>query len=237
VSLDYKAKRFVAGAHLPALERHHAWKEIFSADARAALREGAREGAPAYGSGSASAGRRASGVGTARAGAPADPLDVLRARYEETAGAEPLARLQDVDLGVYLVDDLLVKTDRMSMAHSLELRVPFLDPHVAELAFALPTSAKVRGRAKKRILRLAAEPLVPRAIARGRKRGFSIPAAAWLRGPLQPFAREVLAPERTRRQGLFDPRAVTAVLDSHVAREADLSRQLWGLLSLSLWLG
>ncbi|MEA2138531.1 MAG: hypothetical protein QOG56_1681, partial [Solirubrobacteraceae bacterium] len=129
------------------------------------------------------------------------------------------------------------KTDRMSMAHSLELRVPFLDPHVAELAFALPTSAKVRGRAKKRVLRLAAEPLVPRAIARGRKRGFSIPAAAWLRGPLQPFAREVLAPERTRRQGLFDPRAVTAVLDSHVAREADLSRQLWGLLSLSLWLG
>ncbi|MDX6675958.1 MAG: hypothetical protein QOE31_10 [Solirubrobacteraceae bacterium] len=220
VSLDYKAKRFVANAHLPALERHHAWKEIFSADARATLRDGV-------------GGRGRAGAD----GAPADPLDVLRARYAETEGAEPLARLQDVDLGVYLVDDLLVKTDRMSMAHSLELRVPFLDPHVAEFAFALPTSAKVRGRAKKRVLRLAAEPLVPRAIARGRKRGFSIPAAAWLRGPLEPFAREVLAPERTRRQGLFDPRAVTAVLDAHVAREADLSRQLWGLLSLSLWLG
>jgi asparagine synthase (glutamine-hydrolysing) len=232
VSLDYKAKRFVAGAHLPALERHHAWKEIFSADARAALHDGA--GTTGDGARRTGGGARATGAGH---GAPADPLDVLRARYAETAGAEPLARLQDVDLGVYLVDDLLVKTDRMSMAHSLELRVPFLDAHVAELAFALPTSAKVRGRAKKRVLRLAAEPLVPRAIARGRKRGFSIPAAAWLRGPLEPFAREVLAPERIRRQGLFDPRAVTAVLDAHVAREADLSRQLWGLLSLSLWLG
>jgi asparagine synthase (glutamine-hydrolysing) len=211
VSLDYKAKRFVAGAHLPALERHHAWKEIFSPDARAALLAG-RRGA-------------------------SDPLDLLRARYAETAGAEPLARLQDVDVGVYLVDDLLTKTDRMSMAHSLELRVPFLDPHVAELALALPTSAKVRGLAKKRVLRAAAAPLVPRAIARGRKRGFSIPAAAWLRGPLEPFAREVLSPERVRRQGLLEPKAVTAVLDAHVAREADLSRQLWGLLSLSLWLG
>jgi asparagine synthase (glutamine-hydrolysing) len=210
VSLDYRAKRFVAGARLPALERHHAWKEIFSADARAGLLDGRRGGA--------------------------DPLDVLRARYAETAGAEPLARLQDVDLGVALVDDLLVKADRMSMAHSLELRVPFLDRHVAELALALPTAAKVRGPAKKRVLRAAAAPLVPRAVARGRKRGFSIPAAAWLRGPLEPFAREVLAPGRVRRQGLLDPAAVTAVLDAHVAREADLSRQLWGLLSLSLWL-
>ena len=241
VSLDYKAKRFVAGAHLPALERHHAWKEIFSADARAELLDGCARGRrrTARPPGGGARGRTGGRRGTVRAPAQparADPLDVLRARYAETAGAEPLARLQDVDLGIYLVDDLLVKTDRMSMAHSLELRVPFLDPHVAELAFALTTSAKVRGLQKKRVLRAAAAPLIPQAIARGRKRGFSIPAAAWLRGPLEPFAREVLSPDRIRRQNLLDPRAVTAVLDAHVAREADLSRQLWGLLSLSLWL-
>jgi asparagine synthase (glutamine-hydrolysing) len=70
----------------------------------------------------------------------------------------------------------------------------------------------------------------------GHKKGFSIPAAAWLRGPLEPFAREVLAPARVRVQGLLDPAAVGAVLDRHVAGEEDLSRQLWGLLSLSLWL-
>jgi len=175
-SLDYKAKRFVRAAHLPPLERHHGWKEIFSSDARAEL-----------------TGRRTA----------SDPVDVYRARYAETAGAPQLARLQDVDFGVYLVDDLLVKTDRASMAHSLEARVPFLDPLVTTLAFALPTRLKVRGLAKKVLLRKAVEPLLPAEIVHGRKRGFSIPAAAWLRGELEPFARETLSTGNLRRQGFF----------------------------------
>jgi asparagine synthase (glutamine-hydrolysing) len=211
VSLDYKAKRFVRAAGLPALERHHGWKEIFSPAARAELL------AP---------GQRAPG---------ADPLAGWRARYAETAGAEPLARLQDVDLGTYLVDDLLVKTDRASMAHSLEVRVPFLDPVVAELALALPTRHKVLGPAKKRLLRRAATGLVPRAIVHGPKRGFSIPAAAWLRGDLLPFARELLSPAALRRDGFFRPEAVTRLLDEHVARREDHSRPLWGLLCFQLW--
>ena len=103
------------------------------------------------------------------------------------------------------------------MAHSLELRVPFLDPVVAELALALPVAARVRGFAKKRLLRSAVEPLVGREIARGRKKGFSIPAAAWLRGELEPFCREVLGAERLRAQGYFDPAAVTRLIDEHVA--------------------
>ena len=137
VPLDYKLKRFARAAHLPPLERHHGLKEIFAPELRREL------------------------LG---ATAAADPLDLYRARYAETAGAAPLARLQDVDLGIYLVDDLLVKTDRMSMAHSLEARVPFLDPAVAELALALPTRHKVLGPATKRLLRRAVAPLVPREI-------------------------------------------------------------------------
>jgi asparagine synthase (glutamine-hydrolysing) len=211
VPLDYKLKRFTRAAHLPPLERHHGWKEIFSPDARAALLAPARRGGD-------------------------DPLDVYRARWAETEGADTLARLQDVDRAIYLVDDLLVKTDRMSMAHSLELRVPFLDPVVAELALALPVAARVRGFAKKRLLRAAVEPLVGRDIARGRKKGFSIPAAAWLRGELEPFCREVLGAERLRRQGYLDPVAVERLIDEHVTRREDHSRQLWGLMSLSLWL-
>jgi asparagine synthase (glutamine-hydrolysing) len=207
-SLDYKAKRFVRAAHLPPLERHHGWKEIFSADARAEL-----------------TGRRDA----------FDPVDVLRARYDETAGAPELARLQDVDFGIYLVDDLLVKTDRASMAHSLEARVPFLDPLVTNLAFALPTRLKVRGLAKKVLLRKAIEPLVPAEVVHGRKRGFSIPAAAWLRGELEPFARETLSSENLRRQGFFRPEPVARVLDEHVAGREDWSRQLWGLLAFTLW--
>jgi asparagine synthase (glutamine-hydrolysing) len=143
--------------------------------------------------------------------------------------------MQDLDLGIYMVDDLLVKTDRLSMANSLELRVPFLDPKVADFAFSLPTNLKVRGFAKKRLLRQALEPLLPREIVHGRKQGFSIPIAAWLRGPLEPFAREVLAPSAVARQGLLDPAVVTPLLDRHCAGREDLSRQIWGLMALTLW--
>ena len=208
-SFDYKAKRFARAAALPPLERHHAWKEIFSAQDRAAL---LGAGDPGW-----------------------DPVDLYRERYAETAGAEPLARLQDVDLGIYLVDDLLVKTDRSSMAHSLELRVPFLDERVADFALGLATPLKVRGLAKKRLLRRALAPLLPKQILRGPKQGFSIPLAAWLRGPLEPFAREVLSPATLARQGCFDPAMVTPLLDRHCAGREDLSRQLWGLMAFTLW--
>jgi asparagine synthase (glutamine-hydrolysing) len=207
-SFDYKAKRFVRAAHLPALERHHGWKEIFAPDARAEI-----------------TGRRGD----------FDPVDLLRDRFAETEGADLLARLQDVDLGTYLVDDLLVKTDRASMAHSLEARVPFLDSVVTNFAFSLPSRHKVRGLRKKVLLRKAAAPLVPPELLRRRKRGFSIPAASWLRGELEPFARETLSPETLRRQGFFHPEAVTRLIDDHVAGREDLSRQLWGLLAFTLW--
>jgi asparagine synthase (glutamine-hydrolysing) len=208
VSFDYRLRRFAGGLGRPPLERHHAWKEIFSPQARRELL-GAREGA--------------------------DPLDVWRERYAETAGAEPLARLQDVDLGPYLVDDLLFKADRTSMAHSLETRVPFLDAQLAEFALALPRALRVHGTTKKRLLRDAVAGLLPAEIARGPKRGFSIPAAAWLRGDLQPLARELLSPEALRRDGLFDPAVVGRLLDRHVARREDLSRPIWGLMTFVLW--
>jgi asparagine synthase (glutamine-hydrolysing) len=208
VSFEYKAKRFAQAAHLPPLERHHGWKEIFSADARAEL-----------------TGRSSN----------FDPLATHRARFAETEGHELLTRLQDLDLGLYLVDDLLTKTDRASMAWSLEARVPFMDTVVANFAFSLPARHKVRGLSKKRLLRQAVLPLLPREVVHGRKRGFSIPAAAWLRGELEPFAREILSPETIRRHGFLQPGAVTRVLDDHVAGRADLSRQLWGLLAFTLW--
>ena len=207
-SLDYRVKRFARAADLPPLERHHAWKEIFSADARAEL--------------------------TVR-GSSYDPVDLYRARFAETEGAAPLARLQDVDLGLYLVDDLLVKTDRASMAHSLEARVPYLDPQVADLALSLPDELKVRGFSKKVLLRNALAPLLPRSVTHGRKRGFSIPAAAWLRGDLEPFARDTLSRSALERQGFFRPKVVERLIDRHVSRAEDLSRQLWGLLAFTLW--
>ena len=208
VSLDYRAKRFTAAANLPPLERHRGWKEIFSPDARAELR-GVRS--------------------------DFDPLAGDRARFAESEGHDLLTRLQQIDLGGYLADDLLVKTDRASMAWSLETRVPFLDTALTSFAFSLPARLKVRGFDKKRLLRKAVEPLLPREVVHGAKRGFSIPAAAWLRGELEPFARETLSAQTLRRQGYLQPAAVEALIDRHVSGHADLSRQLWGLMMFTLW--
>jgi asparagine synthase (glutamine-hydrolysing) len=138
-SFDWQAKRFVRSANLSTLERHYAWKSVFTPEERTELVE---------------ADRRTS----------LDPVEILRPHYAHTEGAEELARVMGVDLAVFLVDDMLVKTDRASMAHSLEARVPVLDPEVAELALALPSRLKVRGLSKKRLLRRAVAPLLPREI-------------------------------------------------------------------------
>jgi len=209
-TFDWQAKRFVRGARLPVVERHYAWKTYVPPEERGDLVLPERRAAQ-------------------------DPLDLLSARYAETEGAEELARVMDVDIGIFLVDDMLVKTDRATMAHSLEARVPLLDPAVEELANALPSRFKVRGFAKKRLLKRAAEPFVPTRILNGEKRGFAIPRAAWLRGELQPFVREVLSVQNLRRQAFFSPDAVTRMIDDHVAQRADHGRKIWALLAFSLW--
>jgi asparagine synthase (glutamine-hydrolysing) len=207
--LDDRLKRFARGAHLPQPDRHVSWSQAFSPEARQELLLRRREGF--------------------------DPLQAHRERYELSVGAEPLSRAADVDLGVYMVDDILVKIDRASMAHSLESRVPFLDPVVTDFALALPDRHKVRLLSKKWLFRRAVAPLLPREIVRGRKRGFNLPVASWLRGELLPFAREVLSPQRVREQGYLDPAVVTAVIDAHVSGREDLSRNIWGLICFSLW--
>ena len=208
VSLDYKARRFARAATLGPVERMFGFKEILSADARDGL------------------------LGP---GGRADPVDRLRGRWAETAGADDLARLQDLDEGIYLADDLLTKSDRASMAHSLEVRVPFCDVHVAAFAHALPRAMKVRRLKTKRLLRQAVAPLLPDKVVQGPKRGFSIPAAAWLRGPLLPLARDVLSPDALRSAGLFDPAVAGRLLDEHADRRDDHSRALWGLVCFALW--
>jgi asparagine synthase (glutamine-hydrolysing) len=209
-SLDYKAKRFVDGAAAGPLERHFIWKSIFSPELRAEIVRSDHRGS-------------------------ADPIDLLRPSYDETRGSDRLSRIMDVDLRVFLVEDMLVKTDRTSMARSLEARVPFLDPAITELALRIPSKHKVRGLQKKRLLRKALAPYVPDIVLNGRKQGFSIPVGTWLREDLQPMVRDVLAPDQIRRHGVFEPATVTRLVDEHSRGERDHSRQLWALLIFGLW--
>jgi asparagine synthase (glutamine-hydrolysing) len=140
-------------------------------------------------------------------------------------GLTPLGRLQSVDLGAMLADDLMLKADKLSMAHSLELRVPFLDHEVVSAGLFLPDREKVRGvRTKVAIRRLVAERL-PAEIARRPKQGFDVPLDRWLRGELRELAGDALVGDG----------AALALLDRHARREVDAGQELYSALMLALW--
>jgi asparagine synthase (glutamine-hydrolysing) len=150
--------------------------------------------------------------------------------------AEGVAGLQRLDVATYLPGDLLPKADLASMAHSLELRSPFLDHEVLELGLALPDGLKVHGRTGKVALRRAfAADLPPEVAGRG-KTGFGVPLGRWFREDLRELAGDLLLGERARERGWFRPSAVERLLADHESRRADHGHRLWCLLMLELWL-
>jgi len=149
-------------------------------------------------------------------------------------GRDVLAAMQYLDIKTYL-EELLMKQDRMSMAASVESRVPFLDHHLAEFAAGLPGSLKLRGLGGKRILKRAMRGVLPQQIIKRRKMGFPVPLARWLRYELAPWYREVLLDESVRREGLFNVPRLETMLQEHVEGRADWSDQLWRLLNFQLW--
>jgi asparagine synthase (glutamine-hydrolysing) len=145
-----------------------------------------------------------------------------------------LDRLLYADLKTYLVE-LLMKQDQMSMAASIESRVPFLDHHLVEFAAALPPRMKLRGLTTKWILREAVKTLLPREILTRRKMGFPVPFALWMRGGGADLARDVLLDTRARQRGITDPAAVAALIDAHATGTAEGGDALWSLMNLELW--
>jgi asparagine synthase (glutamine-hydrolysing) len=136
----------------------------------------------------------------------------------------------------YLPDDILYKCDRMSMAHSLEVRPPFLDHRIVEFAARLPQDMKIRGGKLKFILRDLMKNRLPRAVVRRPKEGFDIPAHNWLRTFLRPLLLETLSERNVRQTGIFSWPAVDRALRAHLERRANLGYHLWGLLVLFLWM-
>jgi len=159
-----------------------------------------------------------------------------RAGWERTeGGATVLDRLLHLNVGTYLLDDLLPKVDRMAMAHGLEVRSPFLDTELAEFAARLPSAFKVRGLVLKRVLKAAVRDLLPPSVLNRRKRGFGVPLDRWFRTDLRPFVEAQLLSPRSRVQSHCNPEAVRALLGQHQAG-ANLGHALWSLLTLEVFL-
>ena len=208
-----RAKRFVEGARLPAELMHTRWMIFLQAQEKACLYAGdLREAA-------------------AQDAAYRQILDY----FGRVADAPPLAQQGYVDIKTYLTDDILVKVDRMSMAPSLETRVPFLDHRVMEFAAAIPPRLKLRGLTTKYILKQAIADLLPAQILTRGKEGFSIPIKNWLRRELRPLLTDTLSEERVRRRGYFQPAYVQQLVQEHLAGRENHSHRLWALMMVEIW--
>ena len=161
--------------------------------------------------------------------------DITGPHYRGSADWDAVARMQHVDLFTWLRGDILVKADTMTMANSLELRVPFLDPAVFAVASGLPRSEKLSHGTTKYALRRACEGIVPEQVLHRRKLGFPVPVRHWLREEMYEWARAVVRDSQAGH--LVDLAAVTRMLDAHRVGPVDHSRRLWAVLVLLLWHG
>ena len=212
LSFDYKALRFVTGAQYDAVARHHVWFGSFTPEEQTDLL-------------------------TPDALATSDGEIYAQARQlaDECDNEDLVTRMQSVDTRLYLAEDILTKVDRASMAVSLEVRAPFLDPRVAEFAASLPPNYKLRGHKTKYILKKAVHELLPPFVTKRGKKGFGVPVAEWLKLNLRPLARDLLSPERVRRAGVFNPAYITRLQDEHERGVANHRKLLWTLLMFELW--
>ena len=212
LSFDYKALRFVNGSKYDAVARHHVWFGSFTPEEQHELLTanvlGATDG---------------------------DIYAQAREFATECESDDLVTQMQNVDTRLYLAEDILTKVDRASMAVSLEVRAPFLDPRVAEFAASLPCNYKLRGSKTKYILKKAVHEMLPPFVTRRGKKGFGVPVAEWLKVKLRPLARDLLSPERVRRAGVFNPEYVARLQDEHERGVANHRKLLWTLLMFELW--
>lgn len=208
IGLDYKIARFLNGSLLNPLEAHVYWNGAFSEAEKAQLHLNNGH----------------------------EPTGRLLERFLAGKPAGPLNRYLWLDQSYYLPDDILYKCDRMSMAHSLEVRPPFLDHRIVEFAARLPESLKIQGKTLKFVLRELMREKLPGPVLRRRKEGFDIPAHEWLRTILKPLIMDVLSRRNVEESGLFRWREIDRLVRDHMERRANLGYQLWGLLVLFLWM-
>ena len=212
LSFDYKATRFVTGTKYDPVARHHIWFGSFTPAEQEMLL-----------------------TPEVLRNTDSDIYRDARQMLAECDSSDVVEQMQSLDTKLYLAEDIMTKVDRASMAVSLEVRAPFLDPRVAEFAASLPPNYKLRGRKTKYILKRSIEDSLPAFVTRRAKKGFGVPVAQWLKEKLRPLARDLLSPERVRRAGVFDPEYVTKLQDEHERGTANHRKLLWTLLMFELW--
>jgi asparagine synthase (glutamine-hydrolysing) len=188
-------------------ERYHALMEVFSRDQRAALLRQGASGVP----------------------------DALAALLARTGRLDELDGYFMADIGTQMTDDLLLLTDKMSMAHSLECRVPLLDECLVTLAATMPADLRVRGSQTRYLIRKALRGVVPDQVLDRKKRGFGAPVGAWLKAELGALTGHLLAPAVVEARGLFRPAAVTSLVEAHRGNRADHTDHLFALITLEIW--
>ncbi len=206
IGFEYKLKRFLKGCQMPAARAHVYWNGTFSDAEKRALV------------------------------LPPLPGALSRIVGELSGAGEDLAAYLWFDQKYFLPDDILTKADRMSMAHSLEVRPPFLDHRIVEFAASLPAHLKVRGSHQKVLLKELMRGKLPPPVLRRKKVGFDIPAHEWLRGPLRPLLLDTLGTGASEHAGLFRRSGIEACVRQHLGRRANLGYHLWGLMILFLWM-
>jgi asparagine synthase (glutamine-hydrolysing) len=164
-----------------------------------------------------------------------DSAGVFRDYYNNSDTDDPLSRTQYIDFKTYLVDDILTKVDRASMANSLEVRVPLLDHKFVELVAQIPSNLKLNGRTSKYIFRKALAGILPDGIMDRKKWGFGIPVGKWLRKEIRETAEETLFNQRSDAKGFFNQKYVRWLWDQHLSGMRDFSQPLWTLLMFQLW--
>jgi asparagine synthase (glutamine-hydrolysing) len=209
ISFEYKMKRFLEGCLMPPERAHVHWNGTFSDPAKRAILS---QTVPA---------------------SLAGVLGELRAAIPGSDGVAPFLRF---DQRYYLPDDILMKVDRMSMAHAVEVRPPFLDHRIVEFAAGLPASWKIRGSEQKVILKRLMRRKLPHSILTRGKIGFDIPVHDWFRGPLRSLLVETLAEGTAAHPTLFHKEAIDSVVRRHLERKENLGYNLWGLMILFLWM-
>ena len=209
ISLEYMAKRFLEGCLMPPERAHVYWNGTFSDAGKAGL------------------------VNAPLPGALDHVLGGLSPKLEGGDGVSPYLWF---DQKYYLPDDILMKVDRMSMAHAVEARPPLLDHRIVEFMAAVPASFKVRGSRLKFLLKELMKDKLPAAVLSRKKAGLDIPTHEWLRGPLRPLMLDALGSGAAEHAGLFNASAIDACVNAHLKRRANLGYHLWGLMILFLWM-